>query len=91
MGTAVETFLVDTIQRAAALPRNALTVDVEEYFQVAAFEQTIQRDQWVNLESRVRIQHRAGPRSLRHPRLQGHLLRSRLDRRKASGTPSAYR
>jgi len=33
--------------------RNALTVDVEEYFQVAAFEQTITRDQWDTIEPRV--------------------------------------
>ena len=33
--------------------RNALTVDVEEYFQVAAFERTIPRDAWEVAESRV--------------------------------------
>lgn len=32
---------------------NALTVDVEEYFQVAAFERTISREQWQHAESRV--------------------------------------
>ena len=37
----------------AALIRNALTVDVEEYFQVAAFERTIVRDSWDTVESRV--------------------------------------
>jgi polysaccharide deacetylase family protein (PEP-CTERM system associated) len=37
----------------AALIRNALTVDVEEYFQVAAFERTIVRDSWDTTESRV--------------------------------------
>jgi len=37
----------------AALIRNALTVDVEEYFQVAAFERTIVRDSWDTAESRV--------------------------------------
>lgn len=37
----------------AAPIRNALTVDVEEYFQVAAFEQTIPRAQWDLSESRV--------------------------------------
>ncbi|MGB5102809.1 MAG: XrtA system polysaccharide deacetylase [Steroidobacteraceae bacterium] len=34
-------------------PRNALTVDVEEYFQVAAFERTIPRELWSKAESRV--------------------------------------
>jgi polysaccharide deacetylase family protein (PEP-CTERM system associated) len=33
--------------------RNALTVDVEEYFQVAAFENTIERSGWDAAESRV--------------------------------------
>jgi polysaccharide deacetylase family protein (PEP-CTERM system associated) len=33
--------------------RNALTVDVEEYFQVAAFERTIPRARWDSVESRV--------------------------------------
>jgi len=33
--------------------RNALTVDVEEHFQVAAFENTIRRDDWSGHSSRV--------------------------------------
>ena len=33
--------------------RNALTVDVEDYFHVSAFEQTIHPDSWDSLESRV--------------------------------------
>jgi polysaccharide deacetylase family protein (PEP-CTERM system associated) len=37
----------------ATLIRNALTVDVEEYFQVAAFERTIPRASWELTESRV--------------------------------------
>jgi polysaccharide deacetylase family protein (PEP-CTERM system associated) len=37
----------------AAVIRNALTVDVEEYFQVAAFERTIPRASWDGAESRV--------------------------------------
>ena len=36
-----------------SLTRNALTVDVEEYFQVAAFERTIPREAWDSAESRV--------------------------------------
>ncbi len=35
--------------------RNALTVDVEEYFQVAAFERTIPRASWEGTESRVEL------------------------------------
>jgi polysaccharide deacetylase family protein (PEP-CTERM system associated) len=38
---------------AAVGLRNALTVDVEEYFQVAAFERTIPRSAWDRTESRV--------------------------------------
>jgi polysaccharide deacetylase family protein (PEP-CTERM system associated) len=37
----------------AAGIRNALTVDVEEYFQVAAFERTIARSDWHRTASRV--------------------------------------
>lgn len=43
------------MQRAVTPIRNALTVDVEEYFQVAAFEQTIPRDRWEASESRVEV------------------------------------
>ncbi len=32
---------------------NAMTVDVEEYFQVSAFEKYIERDRWDSMESRV--------------------------------------
>jgi polysaccharide deacetylase family protein (PEP-CTERM system associated) len=53
MDVAVQPFLVESMQPAAIPLKNALTVDVEEYFQVAAFEQTIQRDRWEVSESRV--------------------------------------
>jgi hypothetical protein len=32
---------------------NAITIDVEDYFQVSAFEKTIDRNNWDNLEHRV--------------------------------------
>jgi polysaccharide deacetylase family protein (PEP-CTERM system associated) len=32
---------------------NAMTIDVEDYFQVSAFDQVVSRDQWDSLESRV--------------------------------------
>jgi polysaccharide deacetylase family protein (PEP-CTERM system associated) len=32
---------------------NAITIDVEDYFQVSAFENTIDRNNWDNLEHRV--------------------------------------
>ena len=34
-------------------PRNAMTVDVEDYFQVSAFERYIGRDEWDRRECRV--------------------------------------
>ena len=34
-------------------PINAFTVDVEDYFQVSAFEKHIARSQWDQYESRV--------------------------------------
>jgi polysaccharide deacetylase family protein (PEP-CTERM system associated) len=40
---------------ASASPCNAMTVDVEEYFQVAAFEGRIQRDAWERYPSRVAL------------------------------------
>jgi polysaccharide deacetylase family protein (PEP-CTERM system associated) len=40
---------------SATSPVNALTVDVEEYFQVSAFEDAVGRDRWPELESRVRV------------------------------------
>jgi polysaccharide deacetylase family protein (PEP-CTERM system associated) len=40
---------------ASAAPRNAMTVDVEEYFQVAAFENRIHRDAWERYPARVAL------------------------------------
>jgi polysaccharide deacetylase family protein (PEP-CTERM system associated) len=40
---------------ASSAPRNAMTVDVEEYFQVAAFEGRIRRDAWDGYPSRVEL------------------------------------
>ena len=37
---------------------NAFTVDVEDYYQVTAFEKNISRDQWGNFESRVVVNNR---------------------------------
>jgi|GEM_PF-6692643 len=34
-------------------PANAMTVDVEDYFQVSAFDPYIDRSTWANYESRV--------------------------------------
>lgn len=53
MDQAVQPVLVEPLRQEAGAPRNALTVDVEEYFQVAAFERTIPRAAWDESESRV--------------------------------------
>jgi len=53
MDAAVQPVLEAVIPETSGRPRNALTVDVEEYFQVAAFERTIAREQWDHSESRV--------------------------------------
>lgn len=45
--------VLETCAFANAAGRNALTVDVEEYFQVAAFEGTVPRAGWETSESRV--------------------------------------
>jgi polysaccharide deacetylase family protein (PEP-CTERM system associated) len=37
----------------SASPRNAMSVDVEEYFQVAAFERQVRKDDWGTFPSRV--------------------------------------
>jgi polysaccharide deacetylase family protein (PEP-CTERM system associated) len=37
----------------SASPRNAMSVDVEEYFQVAAFERQVHKDDWGSYPSRV--------------------------------------
>ncbi len=37
-------------------PLNAFSVDVEEWFQVGAFENTLERNDWPSLESRVELQ-----------------------------------
>lgn len=53
MDAAVRPILVERPRVAPDDLRNALTVDVEEHFQVAAFERTIAREDWAHAESRV--------------------------------------
>jgi len=40
-------------EQSMSQPRNAMTVDVEDYFQVSAFERYIGRDEWDQRECRV--------------------------------------
>lgn len=56
-------FVVDDLQLAprrrkdhAAVINNVFSVDVEEWFQVGAFENTLSREDWPQLESRVELQ-----------------------------------
>jgi polysaccharide deacetylase family protein (PEP-CTERM system associated) len=44
--------LLDGVLRGKSLP-NAMTVDVEEYFQVSAFDSVISRDEWQSIPSRL--------------------------------------
>ena len=37
----------------AVMPTNGLSVDVEDWFHVGAFEDVIERDQWATLDDRV--------------------------------------
>ena len=39
--------------RQRPMTEHFFTIDVEEYFQVSAFEQAVSRNQWDKLESRV--------------------------------------
>jgi polysaccharide deacetylase family protein (PEP-CTERM system associated) len=45
--------MINPQRSATDLPLNAMTVDVEEHFQVSAFESIVRRESWSSLESRV--------------------------------------
>jgi polysaccharide deacetylase family protein (PEP-CTERM system associated) len=53
MNPALSSVVLEHRRYQSAAPRNALTVDVEEHFQVAAFEAQIARDAWGGHDSRV--------------------------------------
>ena len=44
--------LADDEMRCKELP-NAMTVDIEDYFQVSAFDQQISREDWASMPSRI--------------------------------------
>jgi polysaccharide deacetylase family protein (PEP-CTERM system associated) len=46
-------FIWEQDRYKTAIPLNALTVDVEDYFQVSAFERCVTRAQWNRLPSRI--------------------------------------
>lgn len=53
MNPALSSVVLEHSRYQSASPRNALTVDVEEHFQVAAFEGQVARDAWDGHDSRV--------------------------------------
>lgn len=53
MDATVQPLLSEAKRSKAVRVKNALTVDVEEYFQVAAFNRNVPRGRWDTLESRV--------------------------------------
>ena len=64
---------------------NAFSVDVEDYFQVNAFERAIPRDSWGSLRAAGGAQHPAPARPLRRARSARHLLHPRLGGRALAG------
>ena len=62
---------------------NGLSVDVEDWFQVGAFENVIDRDEWDGAGRPRRAQLRRGARPVRRGRRQGDLLHPGLGRRSA--------
>ena len=61
--------------------RNAMTVDVEDYFQVQAFADCIDRAEWQRMAPRVEADVDRIDRAVRRGGSQRHLLHTRLDRR----------
>ncbi len=53
MDTMLPDLLLEHQRFASDRPRNAMTVDVEEHFQVAAFERQVQRGDWEQFPTRV--------------------------------------
>jgi polysaccharide deacetylase family protein (PEP-CTERM system associated) len=53
MTTATIVTHADELRRAKPAIVNAMSIDVEDYFQVSAFEQTVDRQTWQERESRV--------------------------------------
>lgn len=51
----LNTSSVATLDTSNSKIQNAMTVDVEEYFQVSAFEKIINRNNWSSCESRVEL------------------------------------
>ncbi len=71
--------------------RNAMTCDVEDYFQVSAFAPYIDRDSWPTRECRVEAQYRTHPGAVRARRRARDLLHAGLDRRALSRDGAPHR
>ncbi len=91
MDAAVRPVLEDVELSSTRVLRNALTVDVEEYFQVAAFERTISARALGARRVARRVQHRSRARPVRRARRAGHVLRAWLDRRASPGPGAPHR
>ncbi len=63
---------------AAVRQTNAMTVDVEDYFQVSVFEGVVPRERWASMESRVQANTERLLEPVRRVRREGHVLRARL-------------
>ncbi len=57
---------------------NAMTVDVEDYFQVQAFAGCVGRSDWDGFPGRVEAQHQPHPGHVRRRRGEGHVLHAGL-------------
>ena len=71
--------------------RNGLSVDVEDWFQVGAFENTIARDDWDHLESRVADNTARVLDLFAAAGGEGHVLHPRLGRGATVPTDPAHR
>ena len=70
---------------------NALTIDVEDYFQVSAFAPHIRRSDWDSMRVPRRAQHRPHSRAARRRERERDILHAGLDRRALSGAGPAHR
>ena len=91
----LETIKTVVLRRGATMTRprrdivNAMSVDVEDYFQVSAFDRVVSRAGWDELESRVVREHRAAARAVRPARRARDVLRPRLGGRAVPGAGAA--
>ena len=71
---------------SAKCKKNLLTILVEDYFHVGAFENLIQQRNWAEFRAALRAEHAENARSARPLQHQSDVLCPRLDRRSESGS-----